>query len=52
MEVALTSLLSVLIALALGGFAWLRSDIVRLANRVDELSNRVAKIEGILEGRQ
>lgn len=52
MEVALTSLLSVLIALALGGFAWLRSDIVRLTSRVDDLTSRTAKIEGILESRK
>ncbi|MDE0116674.1 MAG: hypothetical protein OXT07_08655 [bacterium] len=52
MEAALTSLLSVLIALVLGGFAWLRSDIVRLSARVGDLTNRVAKIEGILESRQ
>ena len=59
MEVALTSLLSVLIALVLGGFTWLRSDIVRLTGRVerltervDDLANRVAKIEGALEARQ
>lgn len=52
MEIALTSLSSVSIALFLGGFAWLRSDIVRLTSRVDDLSNRVAKIEGILEGRR
>ncbi|MCY3967384.1 MAG: hypothetical protein OXE04_01140 [bacterium] len=51
METALTALSSVTIALFLGGFAWLRSDIVRLSNRVDDLSNRVAKIEGILEER-
>lgn len=50
MEVALTSLTSVLIALVLGGFAWLRSDIVRLSGRVDDLSNRVAKIEVIVDG--
>ena len=57
MEAVLTSLLSVLIALVLGGFAWLRSDIVRLTGRVerltervDDLSNRVAKIEVIADG--
>ncbi|MYH72890.1 MAG: hypothetical protein F4153_10020 [Acidimicrobiia bacterium] len=59
MDVALTSLSSVLIALVLGGFAWLRSDIVRLTgrvekltDRVDDLSDRTAKIEGILESRR
>lgn len=57
MEVALTSLISVLIALVLGGFAWLRSDIVRLtgrverlAERVDDLAGRVARLEGIVDG--
>ena len=59
MEIALTSLISVLIALVLGGFGWLRADVKdasgrvdRLSGRVDNLSDRVAKIEGILEGRQ
>lgn len=52
METVITSLISVLIALMLGGFAWLRADIVRLTNRVDDLGGRVAKIEGILEARQ
>ncbi len=50
MEVVLTSLTSVLIALVLGGFAWLRSDIVRLTGRVDNLSDRVAKLEVIVDG--
>ena len=50
MEVVLTSLTSVLIALVLGGFAWLRADIVRLTDRLDDLSNRVAKIEVIVDG--
>ncbi|MCY3635901.1 MAG: hypothetical protein OXH23_09880 [bacterium] len=59
MDVVLTSLTSVLIALVLGGFAWLRADIVRLTGRVerltkrvDDLANRVAKMEGALEVRQ